>query len=255
MKSAPTISDEQLRTMLVLHAGPAMPAAGAARARRHATRRTLGVALCLAALCGAAVPASQALLGASPEPPRQFVADPAQPANARLAIQRYLDQTQPFQPALSTVTPLLTAEAPDGTYGVYGLTFADGSIGTAVISEATDGVATFASGESLDCPPGWSLEAGESFVAYPGRTPLYLVGRVSSRVAAVDVVYPDGHSTAAAIGNGRFLAWAEPIAGEPTPVDVVARDASGAQVGELHVDPQGGIPRQPGQANDAPSCG
>jgi hypothetical protein len=230
--------------------------------RHCATRRTLIVVAATLLVLALAASGSLALVDALSETPQQFIGDATQPLNARTVIEQYLSQQRDTGFNLTGVQRVVTADTPDGEYGVYALTFTDGVIGTAVISSATGGIAGITFGPPVTCPAGWALQAGSSMVETPGTTPLYLTGRAARSVTAIDVVYPDGHSTAAAVSNGYFLAWVIPLPGAPNarsgfspPVTLVAHDPGGNEIGRLSVRADGDIPPAPGQSPEAPACG
>lgn len=209
---------------------------------------------------GLAVPASLALLGQFSETPKQFVGDTSHPLNARTVIEHYIRRERGFAAALTDIRQVVTADTPDGPYSVYALKFTGGLQGTAIISSATRGIAALGYGPPVTCPPGWALQAGISTVELPGKTPIYVTGRTSATVAALDVIYPDGHSASAMISNGYFLAWVAPLPsssgkGYSPPVTLIARDATGHEIGHLTVRGNGVIPPSPGQAPPAVPCG
>jgi hypothetical protein len=86
--------------------------------------------------------------------------------------------------------------------------------------------------------PFWMGPQGRRLV---GRTPLFVSGRVGEGVTAVEVVYPDGHTSSAAVGSGYFLAWVVPTgdsqgrADSSPPVRLRALNAAGNEVGQLSV--------------------
>jgi hypothetical protein len=131
-----------------------------------------------------------------------------------------------------------------------------------MVSVSTRDVGGAAWGPDVSCPPGWALRAGSSEVTWPGRTPLFVNGRVSDSVASVEIRYPDGHTTPATVENGYFLGWVLPEANAPTgrtgfspPVTLIARDSAGQELGHLSVRSDGDIPPAPGQAAQAVACG
>jgi hypothetical protein len=256
------VSDDDIRAMLEAFAGPADPVPSRGSRRHRASRRTLIlVGACIVAL-GVAVPGSLALLGQFSETPHQFIGDASQPLNARKVIENFIGHRQGFEPTLTGVRRVVTADTPDGEYSVYELLFTGGIKGTAVISSATGGIAGIGYGPPQSCPAGWALQAGGSQVAIPGKTPLYITGQTSDAVASLDVLYPDGHSMPAVASNGYFLAWVIPLPGAPNtrtgfspPVTLVARDATGNEIGHLAVRDDGDIPPAPGQSPQAVACG
>ncbi|HZR91086.1 MAG TPA: hypothetical protein VFA44_01615 [Gaiellaceae bacterium] len=266
------VSDADIQAMLEAFSGSAEPVLSRARRRHHMTRRALIFVAAGLAILGLVVPGSLALVGTFSETPQQFINDENQPLNAREVVEQYMTQLDRLNsgattrqravvPTLSSVQRVVTANTPEGEYGVYALGFSDGTTGIGVISSATGDVAGLSVGIE-PCPPGWTLEAGGSTVRLPGTTPLYITGRASAAVASIDVVYPDGHSTPAAVSNGYFLAWVVPLPGAPNartgfspPVTLVARDSAGNEIGHLSVRGDGDIPPSPGQSAQAPACG
>lgn len=258
----PIVAEEDLAAMLHAYAGPPVPLRPRSRRRAHqASRRTVvAVAVALATL-GIAVPAL-ALRGQIHETVAQFVGDTSQPLNARKVIESFIRQKTAFEARLTEVRRVVTAQTPTGEYGLYELRFANGESGIALISTAAGGLAGSTWGPPYRCPAGWAISARGSEVERPGRTPLYVWGTASKEVAAVDVVYPDGHGAAdSAVGNGYFLAWVVPLAGAPEtrtgfspPVTLLARDAEGKELGRLAVRGDGDVPPLPGQPKQAPAC-
>jgi hypothetical protein len=249
------LSDDSIRAMLDAFAGPAEPVLRPGNRRHAASRRTLIVAVA-AVLALVAVPGSLALLGQFSETPREFINDTSEPVNVRNAVERFISR-QHFNEALTGIRRVLIADTPAGEYRMYALTFSGGDEGVAIISSGTGGAAIFA-GRPLPCPHGWALQASGTMGDYPGKTPLYISGRAADAVASIDVVYPDGHSTPAAVANGYFLAWVIPEPGAPNtgafsqPVTLVARDAAGNELGQVPVGSDGDI--RPA-AGEAPGCG
>ena len=258
------VSDDDIRAMFEAFAGPAHPISDQEpiSPKRAASRRTFILVAAAVVALGLFVPASLALLGQFSQTPHQFIGDASQPLNARKMIEQFISHKPGFEPTLTDVRPVVTANTPDGEYRVYELVFTDGIKGTAVVSSATGGIAGMSYGPPAACPAKWALQAGGSMVAIPGKTPLYITGQTSNAVASVDVLYPDGHSTPAAISNGYFLAWAIPLPGAPNsrsgfspPVTLVARDAARNEIGHLSVRDDGDIPPAPGQSPQAVACG
>jgi hypothetical protein len=218
------------------------------------------VAAALLAL-GLVVPGALALLGVLSETPQQFISDSNQPFNARHAIEQYIERTPGRTAALEDVRQVVAADTPDGSYNVYALSFAGRLQGTAIISSRTGGIAALGYGPPVVCPAGWALQAGIATVELPGSTPLYVTGRTSDAVVSVDVIYPDGHSSPAAVSNGFFLAWVVPLPGGPNgkgvspSVTLIARNATGTALGRLTVRGDGDIQPSPGQARQAVACG
>lgn len=258
------VSDDDIRAMLEAFAGPAHPISDQEpiSPKRAASRRTLILVAAGVVALGLSVPASLALLGQFSQTPHQFIGDASQPLNARKAIEQFISHKPGFEATLTDLRRVVTANTPDGEYGVYELVFTGGIKGRAVISSATGGIAGMTFGPSVACPAEWALQAGSSMVEWPGKTPLYITGQTSNAVASVDVLYPDGHSTPAAVSNGYFLAWVIPLPGAPNsrsgfspPVTLVARDAAGNEIGHLSVRDDGDIPPAPGQSPQAVACG
>jgi hypothetical protein len=250
--------DEAVQVMLTAFAGRPVPGPGRPAARkRAATRRTAIVLVAAIALLVLAVPGSLALVRAFSQSPQQFIADQSQPVNARAAIERYMERVNAsrLEPALTGIEQAVTATTPDGEYRVYALAFDGGDEGIAIISSKVGGVAALAYGPSVRCTGPWALQAGPSFVAYPGKTPLYVTGHASTAVSSVEVDYPDGSSTPAEVANGYFLAWVTASRDTARAATITARDSAGATIGELHVTSGGAIPRTPGQSPQEPSCG
>jgi hypothetical protein len=266
-ESLPLVSATVLVDMMRAFAGPAEAATQRAGVkRRSASRRAVIVCIAAAVLIGASVPASLAIVRQLSESPQKFVRDRSQPLSARKAIQRFLARGG-FglrSPRLTGIRRVVSADTPEGTYGVYALTFSRKQEGIALISSASGdaGVAGLSAGPPLACPLGWSLRAGISVVRSPGRTPVYVTGQAALKVASVEVDYPDGHASSGALSNGYFLVWVMPTpaksgarrGGTPS-VTVVARDSTGKALGELHVRGDGEVPREPGQSRHGPSCG
>jgi hypothetical protein len=256
------VTEQKLAAVLHAFAGPAEPLRTRARGRAHqASRRTVVVAAVALAALAIAVPAT-ALREQLHETVAHFVGDTSQPLNARKVIENLIRQRPAFEPRLTDVRRVVTAEAPDGEYGLYELRFANGEEGTALISTAAGGLGGATWGQPFRCPAGSAISARGSAVEFPGRTPLFVWGTASQDVESVDVVYPDGHAAPdSAVGNGHFLAWVVPLAGAPTtrtgfspPVTLVARDVEGRELGRLAVREDGDVPPLPGQPKQAPAC-
>src|SRR5919201_2852066 len=256
------VTEHELADMLHAFAGPAEPLRTRTRGRAHqASRHTVVVAAAAFAALAIAVPAT-ALREQLHETVAHFVGDTSQPLNARKVIEKFIHMRPAFEPRLTEVRRVVTAETPAGEYGLYELRFANGEEGAALISTAAGGLAGATWGQPFRCPAGWAISARGSAVEHPGRTPLYVWGIASQEVASVDVVYPDGHSAAdSAVGNGHFLAWVVPLArasstrtGFSPPVTLVARDAGGKELGRLAVRGDGDVPPLPGQPKQAPAC-
>jgi hypothetical protein len=253
------IDDAALSRMLEVYAGPPTPTT--VQHRRHKpTPRTALVMTAVALALGGLVPASLAVVRALSETPAQFVRDDTQPANARRAIESYLKRRPQSAPELASIRSVVDASTPGGHFRLYELTTTSGAHGLALIDSSTGGVAVLATGGASDCPASSALQAGPSFVEHPGETPLYLTGRVSPTVAAIDVIGPDGSVSHGAVSEGFFLAWLNP---SPRPsasaqhivASIVARNSHGAEVGRLRVRGDGDIPPAPGQPPQAIACG
>jgi hypothetical protein len=256
-RHAPVI-DEALGAMFNAFAGHPVPSLQREGLRkRSATRRSAIVLVVAAALVGIAVPGAVALVRAFWQSPQQFIADHSEPANARTAIEHYIARSSgafPLPP-LTGIERVVTAATPDGEYRVYALHFKGAGEGIAVISSAAGGVASMSRGPATRCPGAWAFQAGVSFVAYPGKTPVYVTGRASAAVKSVEVDQQDRHATSGVVANGYFLAWITPSRGIARGGTVVARDRAGKKIGELHVTRGGTIPRLRGASTRGPSCG
>jgi hypothetical protein len=238
--------------MLDAFAGPPVPIARPVR--RRATARTVAIAVALVAVGGALVPASRALVHVF-ESPQQFVSDTTQPVRARKLIENYLARGGLISgPTLTGIEPELGANTPDGRWAVYGLKFAGGQIGAAMVALAGHNVAGLWAGISDNCPSGYVIETRGSFVEYPGHTPVYVEGLVSPAVAALDVEESNGRTYDAAIGNGYFLAWITPGPhGSKPAATLIAHSANGTRIGAVYVGAGGAIP--PTEAEVQPGCG
>ena len=162
---------------------------------------------------------------------------------------------------LTGVRRVTLAQTSAGEYGLYALTLAEGATGTALISSTTGGIAGASWGKPSTCTGTWALQAGLAVVDRPGESPLFITGRISATVAPSTCI-TDGQSTPAVTADDYFLAWVEPVsstAGNETanapPVTLVARDASGREIGHLDVGPTGAISHGSGQSSQMPSCG
>jgi hypothetical protein len=275
---AAPVSEREIEALLTTFAGPPKPVARTQPSYgRGAPRRTIFlVAVALLALV-VSVPAL-ALHGQLAETISQFLGSKSQPQHAKEVIGGVArgplqalplikgtirstgTREEPY--TLTRVREVVTASTPQGEIRLYELDFSNGYKGSAMVSVSTHDVGGAAWGPDVPCPPGWALEAGGSMVTLPGRTPLLVSGRVGEAVAAVDVVYPDGHSSEAAVGNGYFLGWVLPVADAPTgrrgfspPVTLVARGNAGDERGRLSVRSDGDIPPSPGQPAQAVACG
>ena len=262
------ISDQQLVTMLAAFAGPEQPILTASppaeRRRRFALSRR-GVVLAAAGVVAlaATVPAV-AFLGGFSETPKQFLTDASEPVNAKRMIQSLLSPAQRDEPAyrLTSVERVVSAQTPQGEVRLYAFVFSNGYRGSAMMSVASDSVGGAIWGPPASCSIGWALRAGGSFVQYPGRTPLFFSGQASDAVRSVDIFYPDGHRASAVLANGYFLGWVIPAtandgtrANFSPPVELVAHDRSGSEIGRLHLRSDGDIPPAAGQPAQAIACG
>src|SRR5919206_719307 len=156
----PTLVPEQeLADMLHAFAGPAEPLRTRTRGRAHqASGRTVVVAAVVLAALAIAVPAT-ALREQVRETVAHFVGDTAQPLNARKVIENFIRQRPRFEPRLTGVRRVVTAETPAGEYGLYELRFANDEEGTALISTAVDGLAGATWGPPFRCPAGFVISA------------------------------------------------------------------------------------------------
>jgi hypothetical protein len=242
--------------MLSAFAGPSQPLTTSGR-RRNVSRRGFIIASAVLAL-GIFVPASLALVASLSQTPRQFVADQGEPLNARKAIETYIRRGDAHLARLQTIRRVVSTTTGDETIYLYALTFSGGLQGTALISGATNGIAGMGYGMPSTCPPGWALQGSTSAVERPGTTPLLVSGRTAADVISVAIIYPDGHTSPAAVANGYFLAAVTPNASPPRTapaVTLVAYNAAGAPIGRLNVSADGGIRPAPGQASQAVPCG
>jgi hypothetical protein len=260
------ISDDRVRAMLDVFAGPASPQPLAGGTRRQATRRTVIVLVAGLIALGLAVPGALALFGYW-ETPKQFLADPSQPAYAKRFVRRwltnkYFNGPRPAPIRLVALTRGVTAGTPTGDIRAYVLRLEQGTAlgrGTAIavfteqrprypwilfipMSKAQT------SGIEKDwyhpCPHGWALQYLEGPATAPdrvGRTVGWTVGRAASRVASVHVLYRDGSTTRGAVKDGYFVAWMKPGAAW-TNVTVVAENAAGKTIARLVVGGYGGKP-------------
>lgn len=261
------ISDDQVRAMLDLFAGPASPQPSAGGTRRRATRRTVIVLVAGLVALGLAVPGALALFGYW-ETPKQFLADPSQPGYAKRFVRQWLANKhkyygphgpRPEDIRLVALTRGVSAGAPTGDVRAYVLRIAGG---TAIVPRT--GIAVFTGQKPRDpwvylipmskaqagpndrvwyhpCPHSWALQylTGDTFRI--GRTVGWTVGRAASRVASVHVLYRDGSTTRGAVKDGYFVAWMKPSAAW-TNVTVVAENAAGKAIARLVVNGMGGMP-------------
>jgi hypothetical protein len=241
------VNPDKLTEMFEAFAGPESPVPpGRDRRRRHVTRRTFVLLAAAVATLGLAVPGSLALLGGHSETPKQFFGDSKQPANAKKVIRQLLRLRGFQRGTLISITNVIDAQTPAGRMYVYTLRFTHGYLGTALISGRKGGSGSVAIGSTSlaperVCQRGWALQAngGESDV--PGRTYSFALGRVSPKVASLHVLYRNGTTTGAAVGDGYFLAWIKPRAAYSN-VTLVAENALGLVVGKVEVGGKG-LPR------------
>lgn len=275
---AAPVSDGEITAMLGVFAGPAEPVLYPRRHRlRSRSRRTVFLVAAAVLALFVSVPAL-ALHRQVAETINEFLGSKTQPQNAKDMIRDVvrgplqalplikgtLRPSGPIEEAytLTNVRQVVAANTSQGEIRLYELNFSNGYIGSAMVSVSTRDLGGAGWGPNVPCPSGWALRGGGSMVTFPGRTPLYVSGRVGDAVAAVDVVYPDGHTSPATLGNGYFLGWVLPVAGAPTgrtgfspPVTLVARNSAGQELGHLSVRSDGDIPPSPGQSAQAVACG
>jgi hypothetical protein len=263
------ISDDQVRAMLDVFAGPASPQPPAGVTRRRATRRTVIVLVAGLVALGLAVPGALALFGYW-ETPKQFLADPSQPAYAKRFVRQWLTShyannyfgPRPVPIRLVALTRGVTAGTPTGDIRAYVLRIAGGTAvgrGTAIavfigryprdawvyfipMNKAQTG--EIEKDWYHPCPHGWALQYLEGPVTAPdriGRTVGWTFGRAASRVASVHVLYRDGSTTRGAVKDGYFVAWMKPSAAW-TNVTVIGENAAGNTIARLVVGGYGGKP-------------
>ncbi|MBA3736258.1 MAG: hypothetical protein H0W90_13875 [Actinobacteria bacterium] len=272
-----TISEREIRALLEAFAGPPEPVRNRHHASDRISRRTLLLAAASLFALVVAVPAL-ALHGQISQTINHFLADKSTPENAKEVVggvSRAPLEALPLikgsiRPSgtvelpytLTSARQVLTANTPQGEIRLYELTFSNDYKGSAMVSLTTREVGGAAWGPDIPCPSGWALKGGSTQATYPGRTPLYVTGRIAPAVASVDVVYPDGHTTPATLGDGYFLASVLPEKGAPTertnfspPVTLVAHNSRGQEIGHLRVRSDGDIPPSPGQPAQAVACG
>jgi hypothetical protein len=264
--------------MLVTFAGPPSPHLAGERRRLHRGSRRAALVVAAAVLALALAVPPLALHGQIAQSVGDFLSDKSQPENAKDMVRDVSNgplrafplikgslrpagsKELPYE--LSSVRQVVAASTPQGEVRLYELRFSNSYRGSAMIGVATQNVGGATWGADTSCPPGWALRGGGSFVTLPGRTPLFVSGRVSNAVASVDVVYPDGHASRASVANGYFLGWVVPSPGARNgrtdfspPVTLVARDTTGQAIGHLRVRSDGDIPPSPGQPAQAVACG
>ncbi|MBA3735270.1 MAG: hypothetical protein H0W90_08740 [Actinobacteria bacterium] len=275
--SATPVSDEELGAMLGAFAGPGEPLLRQEQQSLHRTsRRAIVVAAVVVFALALSVPAL-ALHEDVAQSVREFLAKKSEPKNAKEEIEgvargplqafplikgtlRRSGSTElPYK--LTSVRQVVAANTPQGEIRLYELRFSNGYRGSAMVSVADRGVSGASWGPDTPCPRGWALKAGGSFVTLPGRTPLFVTGRVGDEVASVEVTYPDGHTSRAAVGGGYVLAWVIPTgntrdpANYSPPVNLVARNTAGKELGHIFVRSDGDVPPSPGQPAQAVACG
>jgi hypothetical protein len=249
------ISDDRVRAMLDVFAGPASPKPSAGGTRRRATRRTLIVLVAGLVALGLAVPGALALFGYW-ETPKQFLADSSQPAYAKRFVRQWLEHEhigqQPEDIRLVALTRGVTAGTPTGDIRAYELRLAHGTA-IAVFTRQRPRYPSIlyiaqTGGIEKDwfhpCPHGWALQYLAGPAAAPdrtGRTVGWTVGRAASRVASVHVLYRDGSTTRGAVKDGYFVAWMKPSAAW-TNVTLVAENAAGKTIARLVLGGYGGKP-------------
>lgn len=252
------MNPDRFSEMLDAFAGPASPVPRDPR-RRRATRRTFVLLAAAVAALGLAVPGSLALLGNS-ETPKQFFHDSGQPPNAKKVIRELLRLRGFFHHGkLVSITNVITTQTPAGQMRVYTLRFTHGYLGTAVISARNGGTGSVAIGDASTapdrvCPRGWALQANGGSSDFPGHTFSFAVGRVSSGVASVHILYRNGTTTPSAVGGGYFLAWIKPRAAYSN-VTLVADNALGLEVGRLEIGGNGVPVFRPGVPDAQRGCG
>jgi hypothetical protein len=212
-----SVSEEAIAAMLETFAGPPGPRLAPERRRAHAaSRRAVLLVAAVALVLLLAMPAL-AFHGQIGESMRAFLSDKAQPNNAKRMVRAVSGAplralplikgtlrpagSKEFPYTLTSVRQVVAANTPQGEVRLYELRFSNGYRGSAMISVVTENVSGAVWGADTTCPPGWALRGGGSFVTLPGRTPLFISGRVSDAVASVDLVYPDGRTSAAVIGD------------------------------------------------------
>jgi hypothetical protein len=243
--------------------GDVLRRGGMASARKRSLRPTLLLAAALLALA-VSVPAL-AFHDQLAQTIRQFLGSSDEPLNAKQLIEGVIrfpsgSGEQPYE--LTAIRRVISADTPAGEVRLYELIFSNGDKGSAIVGVDDRSAGGASWGPAMPCPRGWALQAGGSMIGGPGSTPLYLSGRASQQVNSLQVVYPDGHTTAAAVANGYFLAWVLPDeerrATRPSfvsPVELVARDRDDNEIGRLSVRGDGDIPLSPGQPAQAAACG
>ena len=271
------VSEVQITAMLDVFAGPVEPVLHNERRSSHRRSRRLVLLVAVGLLALAVAVPALALHRQIAEGLNQFLADKEQPQNAKKMVEGFKHaplQALPLikgtlQPRgskelpykLTSVRQVIAANTPSGEVRLYELNFSNGYKGSAMISVGNEEVGGAVWGPDTPCPAGWALRAGGSFVSLPGRTPLFVSGRVGEEVASVEIVYPDGQMGSAVVGGGYFLGWVIPTgeshdqADYSPPVRLVARNGAGQELGHLSVRSDGDIPPAPGQAAQAVACG
>jgi hypothetical protein len=250
------ISDDQVRAMLAVFAGPATPQPPAGRTKRRATRRTVIVLVAGLVALGLAVPGALALLGYW-ETPKQFLADSSQPAYAKRVVRQWLTnhgyRVRPGDLRLVALTRGVTASTPAGDIRAYALRFGRGEVGFWVFTgqNRRDPFVYVIAGSKAKagpnrvwyrpCPSGWALQYLIGTAFRVGRTPGFTLGRATSTVASVYVRYRDGSTTRGAVSDGYFVVWIKPSAAWTT-VTVIAKNAAGRTIARLMVGGYGEVP-------------
>src|SRR5438067_12743760 len=110
------VTEEELAEMLHAFAGPAVPIRTRGRGRAHrSSRRTVVVAAAALAALAISVPAL-ALRAQIHETVSHFVGDTSQPLNARQVIERLIRERPAYEPRLTEVRRVVTADTPAGEY-------------------------------------------------------------------------------------------------------------------------------------------
>ena len=148
---------------------------------------------------------------------------------------------------VTAVRTVFTANTPDGQARVYELRFTHGRVGSLVVLTRKErvllgsGVVLNFPGAAGRCRPGWALQRLNGGTDQIGRTVGYVLGRASSRVASVHVLYHSGSTTQGAVGNGYFLAWMKPSAAR-TNITLVAANAKDETIARLVMRGSGFLP-------------
>lgn len=213
---------------------PAPPVPAQPPRERLAARRTLMlVAIGAAVLAAGPALAFRAQLA---QTIHDFLAGDA-PPQAKTVIQRIAAQRAgPDTPKLDGVTLVVTTSGPQGDLQLYRLNYANGEVGHTIVDTShtppqfRGGVAL---GPRRPLKAGQALDIRGSGVEYPGRTPVYFDGIVSSQVATVDVVYANQDAHNVAVANGYMLGWVSPADGHYGDGKLIARDAQMNEIGRF----------------------